>query len=134
MKSVKIHGDDWDLGYVLAMLKNVKRDKLIKAKWEPRDALVRLDGSRATIYTGQDFDPAQYQIKRKFWDHDHCQVCNWTLFASDDPGHVNGYTDGYNWLCTECNQKFVEGKEFNRSKDQHQPDDEASGLSDERQG
>jgi ferredoxin len=119
MKTIKIHGDDWDIPYILDMLEDIKGDEMVAAKWVPRDALVRLDGSRATIYTGQEFNPDQYRIERNFWDHDHCQVCNWTLCASSDPEHFDGYTDGYFWMCAECYQRFVVKKELNDEKRNH---------------
>ncbi len=121
MKTIKIHSDDWNFDYVLAMLEGVKRDKLVRATWQPRDALVRLDGSRATIYTGQTFDPKQFEIKREFWDHDHCQVCMWTFSKSEDPEKTDGYTDGYNWLCMECHRRFIDGHELDQEIKEHQP-------------
>jgi hypothetical protein len=123
IKTIKIHGDDWDIEYILKMLEDVKRDKLVSARWQPRDALVRADGSRATIYTGQDFDPAQYEIKRAFWDHDHCQVCMWTFSKSDDMEKTDGYTDGYNWLCKECHRRFIEGRELDQMMNDALPDE-----------
>jgi hypothetical protein len=128
MKTIQIHGDDWDLDYILAMLEDVKRDKLISAVWQPRDALVRMDGSRATIYTGQDFDPTQYEIKRAFWDHDHCQVCMWTFSKSDDQEQIDGYTDGYNWLCKECLQRFIEGHELDQEMKEHRQTSAGDGA------
>jgi hypothetical protein len=53
VKIITIHGDDWDIEYILKMLEDVKRDKLVSARWQPRDALVRADGSRATSTLGK---------------------------------------------------------------------------------
>lgn len=112
MKTIKIHGDEWEIEYVKAMLASVRKQRFEKAEWHPRDALVRNDGSRATIYTGQPFDSAQYQIGKGAWDHDHCEVCNWTFHGSATPANITGYFNGYNWLCTECYERFIEGNEL----------------------
>ncbi|WP_157199422.1 hypothetical protein [Methylomonas koyamae] len=42
------------------------------------------------------------------WDHDHCQICWWKLYESDDAEHGVGYrSEKDNWLCTECYEQFI---------------------------
>jgi hypothetical protein len=40
--------------------------------------------------------------------------CRWELFASqhDSDDHGTGYTNGHDWLCTECWAKFWERPDF----------------------
>src|SRR4051812_34201613 len=40
------------------------------------------------------------------WDHEHCALC-WrkiSLLAGADP---SGYTDGQDWVCGGCYEKFI---------------------------
>jgi len=47
------------------------------------------------------------------WKKDHCFICRWELFESkDDSDHGSGYTNGHDWLCTECYTKFWERPDF----------------------
>lgn len=40
------------------------------------------------------------------WDHEHCELCFETI--SDKEGYQKeGYTDGKEWLCTECYNKYI---------------------------
>ena len=41
-------------------------------------------------------------------NHDHCEICWWTLVTTEDENHSVGYTDGYRWLCRECYHQFIE--------------------------
>jgi hypothetical protein len=116
MKTFSIHGDDWDEDYIRFMLRDMRDGEFQRARWAPRDALVLKDGSRATIYTGQEYDPEKMILRRNFWDHDHCQVCNWLFIGSEGEDHVLGYTNGYNWLCDECHRLFIQEDQLNRKK------------------
>ena len=40
-------------------------------------------------------------------DHDHCQICWWTLDDSPDLARSTGYTDGDRWICSECHDRFI---------------------------
>ena len=117
MRTIKIHGDNWDIDYIKAMLSTVRQQRFEKAQWQSRDALVSKDGSRATIYTGQPFDAAKFTIQKNFWDHDHCEVCNWTFSTFEGPDHTAGYLNGYNWLCSECHDRFVVGNELKAAQE-----------------
>jgi len=45
------------------------------------------------------------------WDHDHCQICWWKLYKSDDTEHGVGYRSKKdNWLCTECYEQLIKLK------------------------
>ena len=41
-------------------------------------------------------------------NHEHCLVCFWTIFVSDNENESCGYFyGGSTWLCQECYTKFV---------------------------
>ncbi|MDD4059868.1 MAG: hypothetical protein PHW08_04085 [Kiritimatiellae bacterium] len=115
-KTITIREDEWEVDYLLAMLDGITPDEFHKQRWAPRDALVMKDGSRATIYTGQPFDPEKKTIQRAFWDHDHCLACNWVLIDTQGEEHIVGYTDGYNWLCEECYRLLIKEDQLKLKK------------------
>jgi hypothetical protein len=40
------------------------------------------------------------------WPRDWCSICNWELNADGGAEHSSGYTNGRQWLCVECYEKF----------------------------
>ncbi len=116
MKTIKIREEDWEVDYLVSMLRGMRAGAFQKQRWAPRDALVMKDGSRATIFTGQEFDTEKMELRKKFWDHDHCRTCNWLLIDSQGEEHAVGYTNGYDWLCEECHRLFVTEDQLERNR------------------
>lgn len=81
---VTIHGDRWKAQDVEESIQWAKGESWIKRVWSSEN-------------------PS--------WDHDHCQICWWKLYKTDDAEHGVGYISGKNnWLCTECYVQFVQQK------------------------
>ncbi|MFZ1160174.1 MAG: hypothetical protein WAO10_20490 [Candidatus Sulfotelmatobacter sp.] len=58
-------------------------------------------------------DAANFELIKGGWKKkDRCTVCQWPLFASDDAEHGTGYTNGRDWLCNECYDKFWQRPDF----------------------
>lgn len=36
-----------------------------------------------------------------------CVICRWQLQEGDDPERNTGYTNGCDWLCIECYERFL---------------------------
>jgi Zn-finger protein len=46
-------------------------------------------------------------------EKDHCAICHRPLYQSkDDAEHGSGYTNGRDWVCTECYDKFWQRPDF----------------------
>ena len=106
-ETVVIHGSEWERSHVEESVAYCKESLWDRAVWPPRDALVHRNGGRVSLYIGQKYDPAKIDLVKGGWNHDHCQVCWWDLYESEDPEHGVGYTDGDDWLCSECYGKFI---------------------------
>lgn len=105
-KFVIIHGDKWKYDDVRESIEIALKQKWTLRKWKPRAALVS-KGSLSDFH-GQQYDSRYTQLVENAWDHDHCDICWWSLHESDDPVHGEGYTtDGHAWICTECFRKFI---------------------------
>ncbi len=64
-------------------------------------------GSRTSLYVGQKFDPQYIDLVDDGWTHDHCEICYKDLYEIEDPEHGEGYTNGQDWICSECYLKYV---------------------------
>lgn len=55
-------------------------------------------------YTGQDYDPARYELVEGGWDHEHCHVCDARIGSGD-----SYYWSGDPWpleLCPACHGRL----------------------------
>jgi hypothetical protein len=60
-------------------------------------------------------DAKNFELVKGGWKKDHCFICRWELLESQneaDAEHGIGYTNGRDWLCTECYAKFWERPDF----------------------
>ena len=60
-------------------------------------------------------DSANFDLVKGGWKKDHCIICRWELFEPQneaDASHGTGYTNGHDWVCTECYEKFWERPDF----------------------
>jgi hypothetical protein len=106
-ETVEIHDSTWERSHVEESIAYCKESSWERKVWFPRDALVHRSGGTVSFYVGQKFDPAKIDLVKGGWSHDHCQICWWDLYESEDPEHGIGYTNGDNWLCSECYSKFI---------------------------
>ena len=76
--------------------------------WKARDIVMKKDSK------GFSFDLTlaerwldEFVLVEGGWKKDHCAICHWELFDSDDASHGTGFTNGRDWVCTECHQRFI---------------------------
>lgn len=74
-----------------------------------------IDGGRLLSKLSKDEQiPEGAILDNSAWDHEHCELCMETI--SEYPGYQHeGYTDGKNWLCEECYNKYIGGAGKNDS-------------------
>jgi hypothetical protein len=104
---IEIHGELWGAASVIELGEYYARFDWEKRRWLSRDALVRRSNRMLRLYTGQSYDSEQFDLVKGGWDEDHCAICTWKLCESDSAAHGEGYTNGQDWLCTECYERFV---------------------------
>jgi hypothetical protein len=114
-ETVEIHGSRWNVDYVrdAVHLCRVHNWHWHKAAWTPRDVAVERKTGRVSFDLGLAADSANFQLVRDGWKKDYCFICHWDLFESpQDASHGTGYTNGHDWMCTECYVKFWEDPDF----------------------
>jgi len=86
-----------------------------KKTWKPQDVVVNRKTGRFSLDVDAATDPSEFALLKAGWKKDHCLICRWDLFESGEPEHGIGYTNGREWLCTECYEKFVQGPGFSET-------------------
>lgn len=83
-----------------------------KKMWKARDVAVHKDG-KLSFDMSLAADPEKFNLRRASWRIDHCTICEWELFETEDkPEHGAGYTNGRDWVCSECYDKFLSGPDY----------------------
>ena len=80
--------------------------------WKTRDIVVRKDGEGFSFELTLAENSPEFMLVQGAWKKDHCAICHWELFESDDASHGTAFTNGKDWVCTECHQKFIAGDFF----------------------
>lgn len=106
-EDVTIHGTEWRWDDIAEAVEACKKLQWRRQRWEPRDALVYRGEGKMALHRGQSFDPEKVDFLAGGWDHDHCEICWWKLYSSGDEARGFGYTDGHDWVCIECFEKFL---------------------------
>ena len=112
---VEIRGSRWDVDYVHDAVKRCREYNWHwqKGPWKARDIAVAVKDGTVSFDVDLAKDPAEFRLVKQGWKKDHCAICRWELFESEDhPEHSVGYTNGREWLCCECYEKFFAGNDF----------------------
>ena len=78
-----------------------------RRRCEPQDALKHRNTGRIALHHGQSYDPAEFDLIKAGWTHNHCIICWRSLFEGKDAEVSFGYTNGQDWLCPDCYRGFV---------------------------
>jgi hypothetical protein len=95
------------VSYVQAQLVELRKFVWRKRQWEPLDILVEISSGRF-FFDVRRKDDLGFKLMAGGWPRDFCSLCHWELKADGGPEHAAGYTNGREWLCTECYEKFLE--------------------------
>lgn len=104
---VRIRSEIFDADHVREAVRRCCEAKFHwrKASWKPRDAIVERKSGKLSLDLTLAEDSANFELVKGGWKKDLCAVCRWELREAEDD-HGTGYTNGRDWLCTECYEKF----------------------------
>lgn len=110
---VTIHGLPFKLEDVLGEVRRCRlhRWHWHKASWKPRDCVTQRQSDKVSLDLTLAEDSVNFEMIKGGWKKDHCTICCWELFESRDD-HGTGYTNGRDWLCMECYDKFWARPDF----------------------
>lgn len=112
-ETVEIHGSRWNVDYIRDVIALVRSYKWFwrKAEWKARDIVVHRRHGTFSFDLDLAADSKTFELVKQGWKKDYCFVCRWEFFESDDE-HGKGYTNGHDWLCTECCERFLQSPGF----------------------
>jgi hypothetical protein len=111
--TIQIHGLQWNREYILDGVKRCRKYDWYwrRSLWKPRDVVVHRKTGKLSLDLALAEDQEDFEVLKMGWKKDHCAVCAWDLFESDDH-HGVGYTNGQQWICLECYDKFWDRPDF----------------------
>jgi Clp amino terminal domain, pathogenicity island component len=115
LPTTSIHGQQHPLPVALAVANRLRRQPFHwrEPPWKPRDVVRERKTGKLSLDLRLAEDATHFELEKSGWKIDHCVVCNWELFeAADRPEHGNGYTNGRDWICTECFERFWDRPDF----------------------
>jgi hypothetical protein len=84
-----------------------------KRSWTNLDIVIARKTGKVSFDLSLAADGANFELVKGGWKKDHCVICRWEFFESEsDANHGTGYTNGHDWVCTECYTKFWERPDF----------------------
>jgi Clp amino terminal domain, pathogenicity island component len=110
-----IHGRQRDMDSVRDIVARYRQHSFhwTKQPWTSRDIVVDRNRGSISFDVSLAADAANFEVAKGVWKKDYCVVCGWTLCeAAEDEAHNTGYTNGRDWLCLECYNKFFKGPDF----------------------
>jgi len=112
-ETVEIHGARWNVDYIRDAINLTRSYNWYwhKATWKPRAIVISRKDGTFSFDLSLAKDEANFLLVKDGWKKDHCFVCHWELFESDDE-HGLGYTNGHDWLCMECYERFWKRPDF----------------------
>jgi hypothetical protein len=114
-KTVEIHGTSRNAEHISAAVNKCRENSWHwrKSSWTPLDVVINLKTADFSFDLSLAADSANFKLVQGGWKKDHCAICHWDLFESkDDPTHGTGYTNGRDWVCQECYEKFWARPDF----------------------
>jgi hypothetical protein len=112
-ETVEIHGERRNADHVRDCVIQLRACKLhwLKKSWKPRDVVIEKKTGLRSFDLTLASDDANFERIPAGWRKDKCLICHWELSESQDD-HGTGYTNGHDWLCTECYEKFWQRPDF----------------------
>jgi hypothetical protein len=111
--TLHIHGLQWNRDYILDGVKRCRKYDWHwrRSLWKPRDVVVHRKTGKLSLDLAFAEDQDNFEVSKAGWKKDICAICAWELFESDDH-HGVGYTNGQQWVCLECYDRFWDRPDF----------------------
>jgi hypothetical protein len=101
----------WGNPYYDEELNGIGTADFIQKRFSPGPALVRRNDKGLAFewieFTGQDYDESQYVKVDGFWDHQHCNVCQYSIATEDETYWENSK---HFILCDACYGHYIKAK------------------------
>lgn len=115
---IRIHGIPQNAAIIRQL---VERCRIYDWHWQKRawtniDVAIEKSTGKLSFDLTLAANAESFALVKAGWKRDHCVICRWELFETEDAEHAIGYTNGRFWLCSECYTRFWEHPEFLSSR------------------
>jgi Clp amino terminal domain, pathogenicity island component len=104
---VYIHGRALGKSYIERLARDSKRFFWEKKQFTAPDIVVRRGDGAVSFDLKLADDSDNFELVKGGWQEITCRICRWQLADTGDPEPGAAYTNGRDWLCSECYEKFV---------------------------
>jgi len=106
--TIQIHGASYGLASIRSKVEYFQRGSWHwrQQAWLSRDVAEHIETGQTSFDVSLASDTAKYKLLKSGWTSDNCVICGWRLFESPTLANGIGYTNGRDWLCVECYEKF----------------------------
>ena len=115
LEDIRVHGELRNAEFIRRAVKKLREISWHwqKRDWHPRDVVVHRENRTVSFNISLAKTDPDFEVVKHGWTHDYCKICQWELRDSKDaPDHSSGYTNGRDWLCAECYEKFIARDDF----------------------
>lgn len=108
--AVEIHGTFRNLDLIRQAVQSFREQRWNwqRRPWTARDIVTSRKHGTISFDLSLAEDEENFELIKGGWSREYCAICRWELFESiDDLAHGVAYTNGHDWLCTECYEKFL---------------------------
>jgi len=112
---VTIHGTPRSADLVQERVKTCRKVRWHwhKRPWKPQDIVVERASGGVSFDLNLAADNEVFDLQRGGWNKGRCFVCDWELIESEtEPERGIAFTNGRDWVCSECHQKFLQGRDY----------------------
>lgn len=105
---IRIHESKFNVEDLRRTVSTLVRFHWRKTPWKPQRAVLNKRTGKFSfdLSLAKKF-PEEFGVVQGGMILGHCAVCHWELFESEDAIHHHGFTNGRDWLCGECHERFI---------------------------
>jgi len=113
---IRIHETKFNIEHLRRIVSTLVKFHWRKSSWKSQKTIVnKATGKLSFDLTLLKKFPEEFEVLQRGLKLGHCAVCRWELFQSEDASHAVGFTNGKDWLCVECHDRFVARDFFSSS-------------------
>lgn len=111
--TIDIHGSPRNAHYVHERVQQCRRYFWSKQPWSALDVVIDGKTGKASFDLSLADDATNFELVKGGCKEGYCCICRWELFETkEDAEHGTGYTNGRDWVCNECYEKFWQRPDF----------------------
>lgn len=109
---IAIHGVKKSVEDLRRDVNNLRACYWKRKSWKPRNVITTKEGGKISFDLTLAKKSSGFVLLKGGWKRDQCAICRWDLYESDDVSHGTGFTNGQDWICSECHARFIDGDFF----------------------